>query len=385
MNDILPYGRQDISEQDIHALESALRAPYLTQGPTVERFEGALSSITDRSHVATLNSGTSGLHAACTALGVGADDVVWTSPISFVASANCARLCGAQVDFVDIDPQTRNISIPKLADKLHAARATGRLPKVLIPVHFSGLSCDMEAISGLAQEFGTLIVEDAAHALGATYKDRPVGDCTWSDAAVFSFHPVKIITTLEGGAVATRDKALHQKVVSFRSHGITREPERFIHDADGPWHYEMQHLAYNLRLTDVQAALGISQLGRLGHFLERRRYLAGRYLDLLADLPVGLPLRSSASAWHLFCITVSSAARRNVFEALQRSGIGVNVHYIPIYKHPYYSYLGYSDSDFPAAGEYYAGAITLPLFPGMSDAQQDRVVSELRDALKRYL
>ncbi|MGE6235109.1 UDP-4-amino-4,6-dideoxy-N-acetyl-beta-L-altrosamine transaminase [Aeromonas media] len=359
---MIPYGRQSISEADIEAVVEVLRSDFLTQGPVVPRFEQAVADYCCARFGVAVNSGTAALHIACLALGVGPGDWVWTSPISFVASANCALYCGAQVDFVDIEPDTGNMCAVELERKLVAAKAEGRLPKVVIPVHFAGLPCDMKEIHRLGQEYGFRIIEDACHALGARYHDEPTGNGRYSDITVFSFHPVKIITTGEGGMAMTNDPALAKTMRLLRSHGITREPEDFINKPDGPWYYEQQMLGFNYRMTDIQAALGLSQMANLEAWIEKRGELARRYFEALA--PELLPRYFSEerrSAFHLYVHRVAPKQRTTIFKQLREQGIGANVHYIPIYKQPWYSI----SVQFPLghAEHYYASAITLPLFP----------------------
>lgn len=382
---MIPYGRQDISEADIQAVIDVLKSDWLTQGPTIEHFEEAVAGHVGAAYAATTSNATAALHVACLALGVGRGDLVWTVPNTFVASANCARYCGADVDFVDIDPRSYNMSVDALADKLKAASATGRLPKVVIPVHFAGQSCDMRAIKALADRYGFKIIEDASHAVGASYLGKPVGNCAYSDIAVFSFHPVKIITTAEGGMALTNDPMLAERLRSFRSHGITRDGARMEGKSQGPWYYEQLELGYNYRMTDMQAALGLSQLARLDEFCARRRALAARYDELLAGLPLDLPWQhpDSVSAFHLYPVCLRDArARSEVFGKLRAAGIGVNVHYIPVHTQPYYRRLGFNIGDFPVAESYYARAISIPMYSAMTDAQQDRVVDLLGQACR---
>lgn len=377
---MIPYGRQSISEEDIRAVLEALRADFITQGPAVARFERAVADYCGAAFAVAVNSGTSALHIAGQAFGLGPGDWLWTSPNSFVASANCGRYCGANVDFVDIDPRTYNMSVEALSRKLEAAARSSRLPKVLVPVHFAGQSCEMREIWELARQYGCYVLEDASHALGAEYLGAKVGSCAHSHAAVFSFHPVKHITTGEGGMVMTKDPALAETLVQLRSHGITRE-RRLLRDQDqGEWYYEQQRLGYNFRLTDLQAALGSSQLRRLDAFVSRRRALVERYNRALTALPLELPQRSPSGnpSWHLYVVQVEN--RTKVFNALRKSDIGVNVHYIPVHRQPYYEALGFRRGDFPNAERYYERAITLPLHAELSDAQQDTVVAALRQA-----
>ncbi|OYY95900.1 MAG: UDP-4-amino-4,6-dideoxy-N-acetyl-beta-L-altrosamine transaminase [Hydrogenophilales bacterium 28-61-23] len=379
---MIPYGRQDISSEDIAAVVAVLQSDWLTQGPAVPRFEKAVANCCGARHAVAVNSATSALHLACLALGLGPGDSLWTTPNTFVASANCARYCGAEIDFVDIDPHSLNLSPAALAAKLAQAEKAGKLPKVVVPVHFAGQSCDMSAINALAQRYGFRIVEDASHAIGGRYQDQPIGNGRYADITVFSFHPVKIVTTGEGGMALTNDPRLAERMARLRSHGIARDAA--AQAAHGPWYYEQVELGFNYRMTDLQAALGESQLRRLDRFVDARRRLADRYDRLLADLPLTTPWRdpASASAWHLYVIRLHAASRRRaVFEQLRAAGIGVNVHYIPVHLQPDYRRLGFSAGDFPVAEDYYVRAITLPLYPGLSDTEQDRVVAALREAL----
>lgn len=386
---MIPYGRQEVTKADIEAVTAALCSDFLTQGPQVPQFEAAVASYCSVSHAIALNSATSALHIACLALGLKTGDWLWTTPITFVASANCARYCGAQVDFVDIDPLTFNISVEALSAKLEVAARDGRLPKVLIPVHMAGQSCDMRAIYELSQQYGFCIIEDASHAIGGRFLDKPVGSCQYSNITVFSFHPVKIITTAEGGMALTNDPVLAHRMTLLRSHGITRDATQMTQTPDGAWYYQQIDLGFNYRMTELQAALGVSQMERLDSYVAQRHLLARRYDQLLADLPVQIPYQAdyAYSAFHLYIIRVEGlkADRARVFEALRSQGIGVNVHYIPVHTQPYYSLLGsdvgYHAESFPQANAYYAQAISLPLYATLSYAQQDDVVSALRKAL----
>lgn len=384
---MIPYGRQEISDADIEAVVAVLKSDYLTQGPRVPEFEQAVAGYCGAGYGVAVNSGTSALHVACLALGVGKGDLVWTSPITFVASANCARYCGADVDFVDIDSGTYNISVPALRKKLEQAAQSGRLPKVLIPVHFSGQSCDMVPIRELADQYGFSLIEDACHAVGGRYRDEKIGSCRYSDITVFSFHPVKIITTAEGGMALTNDAGLARKMDLYRTHGISRNPEEMTREADGPWYYQQLELGYNYRMTELQAALGISQLTRLDEVVEKRHLLARRYDELLKDLPLTLPLQEETnySAYHLYVIRLRlseiARSRRQVFEALREAGIGVNLHYIPVYSQPFYSDSAVSYEDFTEAEAYYSEAITIPLYHHMRFSDQDLVVERLTSIL----
>jgi UDP-4-amino-4,6-dideoxy-N-acetyl-beta-L-altrosamine transaminase len=383
---MIPYGRQEITDADIAAVVAVLQSDFLTQGPMVPRFEQAVAEYCGSVHAVAVNSATSALHLACLALGVGPGDTVWTSPITFVASANCARYCGAKVDFVDIDPRTYNLGAERLAEKLHQAERAGCLPKVVIPVHQAGQPCDLAAIHALAQEYDFRIIEDASHAIGGKYQGEPIGNGRYSDITVFSFHPVKIITTGEGGMALTNDAELAHRMNCQRSHGITRAPAEMTRAPDGPWYYQQLELGFNYRLTDLQAALGVSQMQRLDDFIARRHAIAARYNEALQDLPLIIPWQhpEGNSSWHLYVIRLKPGeilkTHREVFEALRAAGIGVNLHYIPVYRQPYYERMGFTPADFPEAERYYAEAISLPMYPGLTEAQQDRVVAALREA-----
>lgn len=382
---MIPYGKQDISAEDIAAVSEVLRSDFLTQGPVVPRFEEAVAEAAKAKYGVAVNSATSALHIACLALGVGPGDRVWTSPVTFVASANCALYCGADISFVDIDPDTYNLCPKALEQKLIVANDEGTLPKVIIPVHLAGQSCDMEAIAALARQYDIRVIEDASHAIGADYAGDAVGSCRFSDITVFSFHPVKIVTTAEGGVAVTNNLQLAERMQRLRSHGITRDPELMTKAPDGAWYYQQIELGFNYRMTEMQAALGLSQMQRLSLFVERRRGLAKRYNELLSDLPVTLPqqLADSASSWHLYIVRFHlekiEKTHSQIFDECRAAGIGVNLHYIPIHLQPYYSDLGFKQGDYPAAEAYYANAISIPLFHSMTDAQQDEVVRVVKE------
>lgn len=384
---MIPYGRQSITDADIQAVKEVLQSDFLTQGPAVPRFEAAVALRCDAPHAVAVSSATAALHIACLALGVGPGDWVWTSPITFVASANCALYCGARVDFVDIDPETGNMSIDELVSKLEAAERLGTLPKVVIPVHFSGQPCDMKAIHALSQQYGFSVIEDASHAVGGLYEGTAVGASVYSDISIFSFHPVKIITTAEGGMALTRNSALAEKMQLLRTHGITRNAEEMSKAPDGPWYYEQLDLGFNYRMTDMQAALGLSQLARLDQFISRRHEIAEQYDSLLAGLPVASLRReeNSYSALHLYILKLNlsriSVTRREVFEAMRQAGVGVQVHYIPVHLQPFYRNLGFKKGDFPAAEKFYEQIISLPIYPTLSDDEQEQVIIALREAL----
>ena len=384
---MIPYGRQEISESDIQSVVDVLRSDFLTQGPAVPAFEKAVSEYCDAQHAVAVNSATSALHIACLSLGVGPGDRVWTSPITFVASANCALYCGAEVDFVDIDPRTYNLSVELLAEKLAQSEKNEKLPKVIISVHLSGQPCNMEGINALSRRYGFKIIEDASHAIGGKYRSGPIGNCHYSDITVFSFHPVKIITTGEGGMALTNDAHLYERMQLLRTHGITRDPAEMTHAPDGPWYYQQMDLGFNYRMTDIQAALGRSQMKRLDEFVSRRHSIAKYYDKLLEDLPVVTPWQhpDSYSSFHLYVIRLNldeiEKTHQEVFVALRSSGIGVNLHYIPVYRQPYYERLGFKEGQCPEAERYYAEAISLPMYSGLTEIQQNEVVMELRDTI----
>ena len=379
---MIPYGKQDISPEDIDAVIDVLSSEYLTQGPLVPLFEEKISTIVGAKHAIAANSATSVLHIACMALELGPGDLLWTSPISFVASSNCALYCGAEVDFVDIDPISFNLCPIALAAKLKIAEKNGKLPKVVVAVHLCGQSCDMKAIAALAERYQFKVIEDASHAIGAKYSDEYIGNCRYSDITVFSFHPVKIITTAEGGLATTNNPKLSERMMRFRSHGITRNEELFSRKTEGAWYYEQLELGYNYRMTDIQAALGISQLKRLDDFVAKRNYFAKRYDELLKDLPIILPEQSKEcySSRHLYVVQVketSGISRKDVFNALRDAGIGVNVHYIPIHLQPFYQKIGFKEGDFPISEAYYKQAISLPLFSSMTNKIQDQIIKHI--------
>lgn len=384
---MIPYGRQDITESDIEAVVEVLKSDYLTQGPAVPEFERMVAAHVGVEHAIAVNSATSALHIACLALGLGPGDWLWTSPITFVASANCGLYCGAKVDFADIDSRTYNLCPQALERKLIAAEKEGRLPKIVVPVHLCGQPCDMAAIRALSRRYGFSIIEDASHAIGGKYKHEPIGNCRYSEITIFSFHPVKIITTAEGGMALTNDAELTNRMALLRSHGITRDPEQMTHASDGPWYYQQIDLGFNYRMTELQAALGASQMMRLDAYVARRHELAQRYDALLADLPLTTPWQhqDSYSGLHLYVVRLQldklNTTHRSVFESLREEDIGVNLHYIPVHTQPYYRRLGFKAGDFPQAEAYYSEAISLPMFPSMTKSQQDAVIKALREAL----
>lgn len=384
---MIPYGRQDITRADIDAVLAVLQSDYLTQGPVVPRFEHTVATHVGAKHALAVNSATSALHIACLALGLGPGDWLWTTPVTFVASANCGLYCGAQVDFVDIDPRTYNLCPQALEVKLVAAEKTGKLPKVLVAVHLCGQPCDMEAIHALSKKYGFKIIEDASHAIGGKYKGEFIGNSRYSDITVFSFHPVKIITTAEGGMALTNSDALAAEMALLRSHGITRDTAQMTHAPDGPWYYQQIGLGFNYRMTELQAALGVSQMQRLDAYVARRHDLAERYSQLLVDLPVVTPWQhpDSYSGLHLYVIRLRldkiTKTHRQVFEALREQGIGVNLHYIPVHTQPYYQRMGFKVGDFAQAEQYYAESISLPMFQTLTGEQQDQVVNALHKVL----
>lgn len=381
---MIPYGRQDISQEDIEAVVSVLRSDFLTQGPLVPAFEEAVANYCGALTGVAVNSATSALHIACLALGVGPGDIVWTSPITFVASANCALYCGASIDFVDIDPLTFNMSAGELGIKLESAARNGKLPKVVIPVHLAGQPCEMALIKELSERYGFKIIEDASHAIGSRYRGKPVGNCNYSDITVFSFHPVKIITTGEGGMAVTNDPKLVNILRRLRSHGITRAPQEMTQPSDGPWYYQQIELGFNYRMTDIQAALGLSQISRLDGFLDKRRAIATHYNELLSDVWLKTPWQheDSNSSWHLYIVRIKSKESRftqkDIFERLRNFGILVNLHYIPIYRQPYFAKMGFDSHHFPESESYYSEAISLPIYPGLNQAQQLEVVERIK-------
>ncbi len=381
--DYIPYGRQDISPEDIEAVIEVLKSDWLTQGPQIAAFETALAKYCGAQYAVAVSSATAALHLACLAAGLGKGDILWTSPITFVASANCGLYCGAQVDFVDIDPHTYNLSVIALEQKLAISAREGTLPKVLVPVHLAGQSCEMQPIAELAQRYGVTVIEDASHGLGGRYQGQPIGGCQFSTMTVFSFHPVKIMTTGEGGAILTNDLDTYNRLICLRTHGITRDPHQMVGESHGPWYYQQLELGYNYRMTDLQAALGCSQLQRLEEFVARRQFLAQRYDQCLATLPLIRPVQhpDTASSWHLYIIRLQldqiKRSHRDVFAALRAAGIGVNLHYIPVHTQPYYQQLGFRWGQFPAAEAYYREALSLPLYPGLTVAQQDYIIQTL--------
>tara|TARA_R100001440_G_scaffold10656_7_gene19467 strand:- start:37379 stop:38539 length:1161 start_codon:yes stop_codon:yes gene_type:complete len=384
---MIPYGKQHITQSDIDAVVNVLTSDFLTQGPMIPAFEKAVSQKVGAKHALAVNSATSALHIACLALGLGKGDWLWTTPVTFLASANCGLYCGAKVDFVDIDPKTYNISVVELQRKLEKAAKDNALPKVLVVVHLCGQSCEMELIKGMADKYGVKIIEDASHAIGGKYKNEYIGNGRFSDITVFSFHPVKIITTAEGGMALTNNEKLASKMNLLRSHGITRDPEYMTHDPDGSWYYQQVDLGFNYRMTELQAALGLSQLDRLDDYVARRHVLAKRYDELLKELPVRTPSQhpESYSGLHLYVIRLKlkelTVSHKAAFEALKEQGIGVNLHYIPVHTQPYYQGFGFKVEDFPESMNYYREAISLPMYPTMKFTDQNAVVEALKKAL----
>jgi len=384
---MIPYGRQEITQDDIDAVVEVLKSDFLTQGPRVPEFENTVATHVGAEFGVAVNSATSALHIACAALGLGDGDWLWTSPVTFVASANCGLYCGAKVDFVDIDPRTYNLCPDALERKLEQAKEQDRLPKVVVPVHLCGQPCDMKRIKSLSERYGFRIVEDASHAIGGKYQGEFIGCGRYSDITVFSFHPVKIVTTAEGGMAVTNDPELAQRMELLRSHGITRDPARMTHEPDGPWYYQQVDLGFNYRMTELQAALGVSQMARLEDFVQRRHELARRYDEMLADLPVVTPWQhpDSYSGLHLYVIRLKlgeiRATHREVFESLRKQGIGVNLHYIPVHTQPYYAAMGFAPDDFPESMGYYSEAISIPMYHGLTFEQQDVVEAALKQAL----
>lgn len=381
---MIPYGRQHITDDDITAVTEVLRSPFLTQGPVVPQFEQAMAHRVKTGFAVATTNATSALHLACRALDIGPGDRVWTSPNTFVASANVARQCGAEVDFVDIDDQTFNLCMESLADKLAKASKTGELPKAVIPVDFAGHPCDMARLRQLRDHYGFYVIEDASHAIGAFYDGEPVGGLEVSDITVFSFHPVKIITTGEGGMALTRSAELAERLSRLRSHGITRDPERMTHEPDGDWYYQQLQLGYNYRMTELQAALGLSQLQHLDAFIQRRRTLADQYRAALSDTDLTLPVErpQCRSSYHLYVVQTAPKRRRALFDRLRERGIGVNVHYIPVYRQPYYQRLGFRAGHCPRAEAYYQRCVSLPMFPDLTDEDQATVVRTLKESME---
>jgi UDP-4-amino-4,6-dideoxy-N-acetyl-beta-L-altrosamine transaminase len=383
----IPYGHQDISREDIEAVTAVLTSDWITQGPLIEKFEARVAAYCGVQYAVAVNSATSALHIACMAAGLAENGELWTTPNTFVASANCGRYCGATVDFVDMDERTYNMSVALLASKLEQAKQKNKLPQIVVPVHFSGQSCEMAAIKRLADQYGFQILEDASHAIGGHYQGNKIGSCQFSDMAVFSFHPVKIITTAEGGMVVTDRRDLYEKLIRLRSHGITRK-EELLSENHGPWYYQQLELGFNYRMTELQAALGISQMDRIDEFIARRRSLAKKYNEHLRELPLILPWQhpDNNSVWHLYVVQLANdyqkKNRLQVFQELKAAGIGVNVHYIPVHTQPYYRQLGFKEGDFPVAETYYSSAITLPLYAAMTAEQQAYIIKTLTEVLK---
>jgi UDP-4-amino-4,6-dideoxy-N-acetyl-beta-L-altrosamine transaminase len=383
---MIPYGRQNITEKDIEAVTKVLRSDFLTQGPKVPLFEKAVSDYCGSKYGVAVNSATSALHIACLSLGLDKNDWLWTSPNSFVASANCGLYCGARVDFVDIDPQTYNMSVLELERKLIQAKRDMKLPKIVIPVHFSGQSCDMKKIYSLSKKYKFKVIEDASHAIGGKYLDKPIGGCQYSDITIFSFHPVKIITTAEGGLATTNSKELTEKMQLLRSHGITRD-DTLMTKKEGDWYYQQIDLGFNYRMTDIQAALGVSQLDRIDDFIDKRHIISDRYNDALRNTTAVLSKHNSDcySSNHLYVVRILnhiSFNRKKVFDKLRANGIGANVHYIPIYRQSYFKKFGYNYNDFPESEKYYSEAISLPIFPALTEREQDVIIRVFSESIQ---
>ena len=384
---MIPYGRQEITDEDVQRVVDVLKSDYLTQGPVIDNFEREFADYCGAKYAVAVSSCTAALHISCLSLNVGEGDILWTVPNTFVASANCGLYCNATIDFVDIDPDTWNISIPALEKKLVTASRENKLPKAIVPVHFSGRSCDMRAIKKLSEKYGFAIIEDAAHSIGASYENEKVGSCAYADLTCFSTHPVKIITTGEGGIVTTNDEKLYKKLLCLRTHGITRDPNQMTKEPDGPWYFEQIMLGYHYRMTDLQAALGLSQMGRVDKYVDTRRQLARRYHDKLRELPLQLPQNEDidTSSWHIYVVRLQldkiAKTQKTVFDEMRSADIGVNLHYIPVHFHPYYQKLGFKKGDFPQCEQYYREALTLPLYPGLTHKEQDYICDTLRKIL----
>ena len=380
---MIPYGRQNISDEDIDSVIEVLKSDFLTQGPKVPEFENAIAKYTGSKGAVAVNSATSALHIACLALGLGKGDILWTTPITFVASANCALYCGAEVNFIDIDPLTYNLSVSALEEKLIESEKMGRLPKVVVPVHLCGQSCDMESIYELSKKYNFKIIEDASHAIGGKYKGDIIGSCKFSDITVFSFHPVKIITSAEGGVAVTNNAELKESMELLRSHGVSRNPELLVGESDGDWYYQQLTLGFNYRMTELQAALGLSQMKRLDVFVEKRHKIANRYLSELQNLDIVLPHQNDDcySSFHLFPIRVKAEKRKYIFDELRKNEIGVNVHYIPVHTQPFYRDMACDYGCLEEAEKYYSECISLPLYPDLTAEDQDYIISTLKKLL----
>jgi len=380
---MIPYGKQEITEEDIAAVVDVLKSDFITQGPQISLFEDSVTEYTNAKYGVATNSATSALHIACLALNLGEGDYLWTSPITFVASANCGLYCGAKIDFVDIDPKTYNLSPYALEEKLIRAEKENKLPKIVIPVHFAGQSCDMDRIYQLSQRYGFKIIEDASHAIGGKYKEQPIGNCKYSDITVFSFHPVKIITTGEGGMAVTNSSMLAEKMKLLRSHGVTRNQDLMTNESEGVWYYQQIDLGYNYRMTDIQAALGTSQMQRLDNYIKQRQAIANEYNEKLLGYPIirQLECDDTYSAYHLYVVGVKAQKHRKIFHQLRDSGIGVNLHYIPVYRQPYYDKFDYKRDEYPNSEMFYSKAISLPIHPALTSSEQGKVISILKSLL----
>ena len=384
---MIPYAKQDISDEDIDSVIEVLKSDFLTQGNKVPLFEDIISERVGAKYALAANSATSCLYLSCLSLGLSKEDILWTSPITYVASANCALYCGAEVDFVDIDPLTWNISVEILEEKLKTARKIKKVPKILVLVHLAGNPCDLQKVFDLSKEYGFSIIEDASHALGSKYSGEHIGSSVYSDISVFSFHPVKNITTGEGGMILTNNQKLSEKIHLYRSHGITRDTKKMINKEEGLWYYEQLLLGFNFRMSDIHAALGISQMNSLDKFISIRNELSQIYTEELKGLPLTIQRvrKEDLSAWHIFVIRLKLSelklSRLEIYNSLRNKGIGVNVHYIPVHLHPFYKNLGFNKGDFPNSENYYDGAITIPMFTKLKKKEIKYVIQALKESI----